>query len=224
MPRLSRERLDLRRQHILHAAAACFAREGFHRTTIADVRREANVSTGAIYTYFANKEAIIRAMLEHARDERRKQLAGPSSAATTRARAGAASRAADREARVLLDWARAIFSEQGRHAARVDVNLWAESLRSKRVAKIAHSALSEAVTAVSAVVAGGTRGARKTSARERDAVAAVLVAIFLGLEVQTAVGLALDSEAVVRVLGELFGNAPAPRGKRPARDRPRAKE
>jgi AcrR family transcriptional regulator len=220
MPRLSRERLDLRRQHILHAAAACFAREGFHRTTIADVRREANVSTGAIYTYFANKEAIIRAMLEHARDERRTQLAAPIASASARARAGTAAH----EARVLLDWARAIFSEQGRHAARVDVNLWAESLRSKRVAKIAHSALSEAVTAVGAVVEGGTRGTRKTSERERDAVAAVLVAIFLGLEVQTAVGLELDSEAVVRVLGELFGNAPAPRGKRAARDRPRAKE
>jgi hypothetical protein len=149
-------------------------------------------------------------MLEHARDERRRQLAAPLANAGAPVKAGTAAH----EARVLLDWTRAIFSEQGRHAARVDVNLWAEALRSKRVAKIARSALSEAVTAVGAVVENGARGARKTSARERDAVAAVLVAIFLGLEVQTAVGLELDSDAIVHALSALFGSVPAASNKR----------
>src|SRR4051794_9104406 len=115
MPRLSRERLDDRRRHILRAATVCFARDGFHRTTIADVRRQADVSTGAIYTYFTNKEAIIRAILEQARHDRRAQLAGPAlpgGSAQPRARKKSATDALP-QALVLLDWTRAIFSDHG---------------------------------------------------------------------------------------------------------------
>lgn len=49
--------LDERRRHILRTAEACFARDGFDRATIADVCREAGVSTRAVYVYFPNKEA-----------------------------------------------------------------------------------------------------------------------------------------------------------------------
>jgi hypothetical protein len=42
--------------------------------------------------------------------------------------------------------------------------------------------------------------------------------------VQTAVGLELDADAVVRALGTLFGNAPAARSKRSGRAGSRAKE
>ena len=49
-------------EQILDAAVACFAREGFHRTTMQDIVREAALSPGAIYGYFASKEAIIDAI------------------------------------------------------------------------------------------------------------------------------------------------------------------
>jgi TetR/AcrR family transcriptional regulator, transcriptional repressor of aconitase len=210
MPKLSRERLDDRRQHILRAATVCFARDGFHRTTIADVRREADVSTGAIYTYFANKEAIIRAILEQARRERGAQLGTSTSTSTSTTTATAGAGDAVPQALVLLDWVRAIFGPQGRHAARVDVNLWAEAVRNPRVAKIAQTALDEAARAVRPVVAkrmpaSASNGARSSTASEIDAVAAVLIAIFLGLEVQVAVGLPLDANTIVRVLATLFG-------------------
>ena len=77
MPKLTAAALDERRQHILHAAEICFARSGFQSATIADVREEAGVSTGAIYTYFPNKEALMGALLERARNDRPSALTTP---------------------------------------------------------------------------------------------------------------------------------------------------
>jgi AcrR family transcriptional regulator len=59
MPKVLPEYLELRRQQILDAAAACFARRGFHRTTMQDICDEADLSPGAVYRYFRSKEEII---------------------------------------------------------------------------------------------------------------------------------------------------------------------
>jgi AcrR family transcriptional regulator len=62
MPRVSEAHLERRRAQILDAALRCFAREGFHRTTMQDIVRESGLSPGAIYGYFAGKDAIVDAI------------------------------------------------------------------------------------------------------------------------------------------------------------------
>jgi AcrR family transcriptional regulator len=62
MPKVLPEYLELRRQQILDAAAACFTRTGFHQTTMQDICAEADLSPGAVYRYFPSKDAIIQAM------------------------------------------------------------------------------------------------------------------------------------------------------------------
>ncbi|MGE0056940.1 MAG: TetR/AcrR family transcriptional regulator [Dehalococcoidia bacterium] len=62
MPKVLPEYLELRRQQILDAAAACFTRAGFHQTTMQDICAESDLSPGAVYRYFPSKEAIIQAM------------------------------------------------------------------------------------------------------------------------------------------------------------------
>jgi AcrR family transcriptional regulator len=64
MPRVSEEHLAARRQQILDAARTCFARNGFHTTSMQDVIREAELSVGAVYRYFDSKEALIEAVAE----------------------------------------------------------------------------------------------------------------------------------------------------------------
>lgn len=61
MPKVSEKYLEARRQEILAAAIACFTRKGFHKTTTDDICREAGLSPGALYRYFASKEEIIDA-------------------------------------------------------------------------------------------------------------------------------------------------------------------
>lgn len=52
-------RADARRAQIRAAAADCFRQHGFHGTSIAQISKVAGMSTGHIYHYFENKEAII---------------------------------------------------------------------------------------------------------------------------------------------------------------------
>jgi AcrR family transcriptional regulator len=53
-----------RRAQILDAAIVCFAKRGFHPTSMHDISAEAGISVGLIYRYFQNKEAVISAMAE----------------------------------------------------------------------------------------------------------------------------------------------------------------
>lgn len=69
MAKLSPETLRERSDHILDAAGRCFARAGFHRTTMQDICREAEVSPGALYIYFNSKEALIAGICERDRAE-----------------------------------------------------------------------------------------------------------------------------------------------------------
>jgi TetR/AcrR family transcriptional regulator, repressor for uid operon len=69
MAKLSPETLRERSDHILDAAERCFARAGFHRTTMQDICREAGVSPGALYIYFNSKEALIAGICERERAE-----------------------------------------------------------------------------------------------------------------------------------------------------------
>ena len=58
-----------RRTQILEAAIICFAKRGFHQTSMHDVSAEAGISVGLIYRYFANKEAVIAAMAQRHKEE-----------------------------------------------------------------------------------------------------------------------------------------------------------
>ena len=69
MPKLKPEVQTARREHILNAAELCFARAGFHRTTMHDICKEAGISPGALYLYFDSKEALIAGISERDRAE-----------------------------------------------------------------------------------------------------------------------------------------------------------
>ncbi len=69
MPSSSLDPALERRQQILRASMICFARRGFHQTSMHDISAEAGISVGLIYRYFENKDAVISAMAdEHKRE------------------------------------------------------------------------------------------------------------------------------------------------------------
>lgn len=53
-----------RREQILDAASACFAREGFHGASISRISKLSGMSPGHIYHFFDNKEAIVKGIVE----------------------------------------------------------------------------------------------------------------------------------------------------------------
>ena len=69
MPRLKPDTQRARREHILDAAELCFAKAGFHATTMQDICKKAGVSPGALYIYFTSKEALIAGLCERDRSD-----------------------------------------------------------------------------------------------------------------------------------------------------------
>jgi AcrR family transcriptional regulator len=67
-----------RRSEILAAAQTCFARSGFHQTSMQEICAEAGMSPGNLYRYFRSKEEIIAGIAERDRAETAQNLAAVS--------------------------------------------------------------------------------------------------------------------------------------------------
>jgi TetR/AcrR family transcriptional regulator, repressor for uid operon len=64
VPRITEAGRAARRDQIIAAGTACFARSGYHTTTMADVAAQAGVSKGTPYLYFDSKQALFLALHE----------------------------------------------------------------------------------------------------------------------------------------------------------------
>jgi AcrR family transcriptional regulator len=69
MPLVSERYRDARRRQIIDAARRCFARAGFHATSMQDVFSESCLSAGAVYGYFKGKEDLAGAIVEEVLSE-----------------------------------------------------------------------------------------------------------------------------------------------------------
>jgi AcrR family transcriptional regulator len=64
VPKIAERARAARREQIIAAGLACFARSGYHTATMADVAAQARVSKGTPYLYFAGKEELFLALHE----------------------------------------------------------------------------------------------------------------------------------------------------------------
>lgn len=66
MPDIQRQSLrgEALREKVLETALTLFSESGYFNTSIHDIRREAGVSTGAIYHHFQNKETLARSLYD----------------------------------------------------------------------------------------------------------------------------------------------------------------
>lgn len=122
-PKVSEEHLEARRQQIVDAATTCFARSGIHGTSLEDIRKEADLSRGAVYHYFKSKDDIIEALRGRSREEDEdlfKDLFDPGDPGATLVR-------------LLVKGALRNSEGPGNRDARLALFLWAEALLNERV-------------------------------------------------------------------------------------------
>jgi TetR/AcrR family transcriptional regulator, repressor for uid operon len=122
MPKLKPDTQRARREHILDAAEICFARSGFHRTTMQDICREASISPGALYVYFASKEDLIAGIAERDRADFAERFAELS--------------AAPDFMQALSDLGTHYFDEEPAHKPTMCVEIALESTRNPKVGEI----------------------------------------------------------------------------------------
>jgi AcrR family transcriptional regulator len=53
-----------RRRQIMQAALVCFARKGYHKTTMDDIVAECGLSKGTLYWYFKNKDNLFISLIK----------------------------------------------------------------------------------------------------------------------------------------------------------------
>lgn len=125
MPKLKASTQAARREHILDAAERCFARSGFHRTTMQDICREAQISAGALYLYFSSKEELIAGISERDRANFRHRLSTLTSS--------------DDVIGSLAALAKYYALEEPRHKRALCIEIAAEAVRNPAVGKIFRS-------------------------------------------------------------------------------------
>jgi TetR/AcrR family transcriptional regulator, transcriptional repressor of aconitase len=187
MPRVTDSYLESRRRQIMDAAVACFAREGFHRTTMQDIVAETGLSAGAIYRYFPAKEDIVAAI---AAEHHTREAAVLSTAETAR------------DARdVLRDLAHASLGRLADPAEqqwrRVTVQLWGEALRDERVMRIVRGGLDEPIEIIAGLLRCGQRDGSVPAGIDPVSAARVCAAIFQGLVLQQAWEPELDIDGYI---------------------------
>jgi AcrR family transcriptional regulator len=129
-----------RRLQILEAAIACFAKRGFHQTSMHDIAAEGGISVGLIYRYFENKEAVISAMA----DRHKKEIQGVLERA--------------REAPTLLESLEILFTAHCcENSPKVQsafvVDLYAEASRNPQIADLVRDVLQTAMDGVTDLIA-----------------------------------------------------------------------
>jgi AcrR family transcriptional regulator len=189
MPKVTEAHLEARRQQILEAAAECFARKGFHRTTMHDICQMAELSPGAVYRYFRSKDEIIEAMEEQGREH---------SAAVIEAVTSERKDTLD----VLEGLTDVFFSklEDSRDCA-VHIEMWAEALSNPRIRDMVVRIDDSIRNAfVSKIVLEAQERGEINGRLDADAVARVMVAFWDGLVLQKTLDPSVDIWKYVAVM------------------------
>jgi AcrR family transcriptional regulator len=197
MPKISEARRDERRQQILDAGLRCFSRDGFHATTTADIVREAGVSQGALYLYFATKDDIVVALA----DDRHQGEAFLSALAQ---------REPDpiRGLALLIELHGRGLSDPSRlDARRVGIQGWGEALRNPRIKASVVEGAARVRDAIVGLIERGQRTGQVRSSVDPTAAAQLLIAVFQGLVLQVAWGEAVDLAAFGRTVRGMIGES-----------------
>ncbi len=198
MPKLKPDTHKARREHILDAASRCFAHTGFHRTTMQHVCREAGVSPGAVYVYFASKEDLISGITERDRSKLAAELAVVAKSPDILA--------------ALSGLGEHYMVEEPREKQQLVIEIGCESMRGGPVADI-FRAVDQSVIALFETLFRRAEAEGKI-APEHDArtLACALAVIGDGLMWRRAVDPAFDAKSIVPVITALIGTLlnPAP--------------
>ncbi len=194
MPKVSQEYLEARRQQILDAASECFAKKGFHGTTMHDIVDESGLSPGAIYRYFSGKDEIIDE-IARGRHERETALLRQ---ALVESGGGAD----------LKDLARSFFHEfaatKHRKARRVGIEVWAEALRNPVVMKTVRRGVDEPRELLVGIVRDLQERGQLSTSLDAHGLASVMVAIFQGFVLQQAWQPRVDTERYLATIDALL--------------------
>ena len=194
MPKVTEAHLEARRQQILDAAFNCFARDGFHQTTMQDICREADLSPGAVYRYFDSKEEIIEASCM----ESQQQLASVLHASEER---GGTLQVLDEIVDVFFGM---LAQPQAQAENRLNIQLWGEAIRNPKVKEVSFRVRSAIVSHLCEVISKGQGRGEINPDLDSQAIAHILLSTYEGLLLHKEIGPDVDIKQYVTVLKAMY--------------------
>jgi TetR/AcrR family transcriptional regulator, repressor for uid operon len=185
---------DDRRKQILAAAERCFARHGFHQTSMQEVCKEAELSPGSVYRYFRSKDDIIVAMASEHR-------------AATQAQFAQALELPDALEALVLVAAQVLRQINDPACAPLHFECTAEAMRNPRVAEVVRREDEEIVSGLVELVRRGQAAGQIDAALDPRRASEALVALADGLSWRKFLQPQTDTtsyEATVRQVIERF--------------------
>jgi AcrR family transcriptional regulator len=194
MPKVTEAHTAARRQQIIDAAYRCFARKGFHQTTMREIYEEAKLSPGAVYHYFDGKDAIIQASFEF--DYQRSQDIFA---------AALASNDPLNALHELIDFFfRGLEQAALLGAGRVNVQGWGEALINPPVREGLLNILNGYLNLLSQIVRRAQALGQVDPALDSRAVGHILLSLYYGLELQKSLNPDIDVGSYVVALKTLL--------------------
>ncbi|MEV0523596.1 TetR/AcrR family transcriptional regulator [Streptomyces sp. NPDC050439] len=192
MARVSQEHLDARRRQILDGAALCFARNGFHATSMQDVLKEVGLSAGAVYRYFRGKEELIGAIV----GEVLEWIQETFEAAAKETPPPPPDELVGRALAQVLGRKTGAREGEVSYFPRLIVQVWAETLRNEELASVMHQGYAKVRVAWVKIVEGYQAAGMMRGDIPADHVARVMIATAQGFAAQ----LALFDEVPIEAL------------------------
>lgn len=195
MPRVSEAYVEARRREILGAAQRRFAEAGYRGTRMADVAREAGLSTGALYRYFDSKEALVRGLAEEGR------------AVGRRIREAALAATGEEPYEGLLALIRGYLERVGPGTdpvLRLSVQLWGEAVREELLGAEVRRSYEELLAAVTERVRVCQEAGELSGERDAREVGRAIVALLNEVGLQRALGMEVGLEEYGRTVEALL--------------------
>jgi AcrR family transcriptional regulator len=198
MPKVTEAHLEARKQQIVDAAFLCFARKGFHPTTMQDICAEAELSSGAVYRYFESKEAIIQSACDASQAASDVDMLGRS--------------LSERDTRLLLkglvETFFSRFDEPGAEVVnRSMLQLWAEAAVNPRIRESHGERFKVIKDGMLGVVREAQRRGDFNPALSTEAIGIAMHAMYDGFRLQKANDPTLDTHAYTEVVVAMLTGA-----------------
>ncbi len=174
-PKVPKEYFKFRKDEILTAAWKCFAEKGYQGTTMRDIAKKLDLSTGIIYSYFKNKDEILDALMEW-NLKSNNQIFDLMSGKNTINEA-------------LLELFNICFEnctlEELKESSKANIYMWAEAIKKKKFKEKINSQNKQQIKKIASFIGKGIKSSEIKTNIDPKSMARFYQAVITGLQVQS---------------------------------------
>ncbi len=174
-PKVPKEYFKFRKDEILTAAWKCFAEKGYQGTTMRDIAKKINLSTGVIYNYFKNKDEILDALMEWALKSENQIFDLMTKKNTAR--------------EAISELFNACFEscthEELKESSKANLYMWVEAMKKKKLQEMINDKNKQQIDKIASFVNDGIKRGEIQSHIDPKSMAGFYQALITGLQVQS---------------------------------------